>query len=68
MTKFGFTPVQALQSATKINAELLRADKLGAVAPGKFADIVAFKGNPLEDIRIMKDCAFVMKEGVIYKS
>ena len=47
---------------------ILGLHKLGAVAPGKFADIVAFKGNPLEDIRIMKDCAFVMKEGVIYKS
>lgn len=68
MVKFGFSPVQALQAATKTNAELLRADKLGAVAPGKFADIVAFKGNPLEDIRVMKECAFVMKEGVVYKS
>jgi len=68
MTTFGFTPVQALVSATKVNAELLKNDKLGNVAPGKLADIVAFPGNPLEDIKVMTNCTFVMKEGVVYKS
>ena len=68
MTKFGFTPAQTLIAATKTNAELLSSfDKFGSVDAGKLADIVAFKKNPLEDITIMKDCAFVMKEGVVYK-
>ncbi|MGM9639595.1 MAG: amidohydrolase family protein [Butyricicoccaceae bacterium] len=69
MVKFGFTPVQALIAATKTNAELLGAsDKFGSVEAGKLADIVAFKGDPLKDITVMKDCAFVMKEGVVYKN
>ena len=68
MVGFGFTPLQTLVAATKTNSELLGAsDKFGSIEAGKLADIVAFKGDPLADIRIMKDCAFVMKEGTIYK-
>ncbi|MEA4920701.1 MAG: amidohydrolase family protein [Clostridiaceae bacterium] len=68
MCKFGFTPKQTLMAATKTNSELLEAtDKFGFIESGKLADIVAFKGNPLEDITIMKNCAFVMKEGAVYK-
>ena len=68
MTKFGFTPAQTLIAATKTNAELLSSfDKFGSVDAGKLADIVAFKRNPLEDITVMTECAFVMKEGVVYK-
>lgn len=68
MVGFGFTPVQTLIAATKTNSELLGAsDKFGSIEAGKLADIVAFKGDPLANIRIMKDCAFVMKEGTVYK-
>ena len=68
MVGFGFTPLQTLVAATKTNSELLGAsDKFGSIEAGKLADIVAFKGDPLADIRIMKDCAFVMKEGTVYK-
>ncbi|MBQ3107790.1 MAG: amidohydrolase family protein [Firmicutes bacterium] len=68
MTRFGFTPVQTLVAATKTNSELLRiSDKLGSIEAGKLADIVAFGRDPLEDITVMKDCAFVMKEGKVYK-
>lgn len=68
MTRYGFTPAQALLAATKVNAEMINMqDKLGSLEAGKYADIIAFNGNPLEDIRIMKDCAFVMKDGDIYK-
>lgn len=69
MTEFGFTPAGALLAATKVNSEMLRAeDKLGTIRPGKLADIVAFDGNPLEDIKVMTNCTFVMKDGKIYKN
>ena len=69
MTEFGFTPAGALLAATKVNSEMLRAeDKLGTIRPGKLADIVAFDGNPLEDIKVMTNCTFVMKDGTIYKN
>lgn len=67
--RFGMTPAQALMSATSLTAELLGwEDKVGAIEPGKYADIIAVHGNPLEDIAEMEDVDFVMKGGVVYKS
>ena len=49
-------------------AKLLRiSDELGSLEEGKIADIVAVEGNPLEDISVMENVVFVMKEGIIYK-
>ncbi|MFT5133199.1 MAG: imidazolonepropionase-like amidohydrolase, partial [Gammaproteobacteria bacterium] len=49
-------------------AKLLKIeDKLGSIEAGKLADMVAVKGDPLNDIRLMQDIKFVMKDGVIYK-
>jgi imidazolonepropionase-like amidohydrolase len=42
-------------------------DKLGTVEPGKMADLVAVKGDPIEDIRLLQAVDFVMKNGIIYK-
>ena len=68
MTRYGFTPVQTLLCATKINSELLKMnDKIGSIEVGKLADIVAFDKSPLLDIKVMTDCRFVMKDGVVYK-
>lgn len=68
MTKYGFSPVQALLSATQVNAKLLKQqDVLGTIELGKFADVIAFDDNPLEDIRVMTKCTFVMKDGIVYK-
>ncbi len=68
MVEGGMTPVEVLQSATKNTALLLEVyDRLGSIAEGKIADIVAVPGNPLEDIRLMKKVSFVMKEGQVYK-
>ncbi len=68
MTQYGFSPVQALLCATKVNSELLKMnDKIGSIEKGKFADIVAFNKSPIDDITVMTDCRFVMKDGVIYK-
>ena len=68
MVAGGMSPMAAIQSATKSAAELLKiADRLGTIEPDKMADIVAVKGDPLSDIRAMRDVVFVMKEGVVYK-
>jgi imidazolonepropionase-like amidohydrolase len=68
MVKYGMTPMQALQSATSSAADLLgKSDLLGSLKPGKYADIIAVSGNPLEDIRVLENVKFVMKEGKIYK-
>ena len=61
------TPLQALQSATIVAAELLRIEKLGQLEPGWHADIIAVDANPLEDIRAVQSVSFVMKGGEIFK-
>lgn len=67
MVRLGMTPEQALRSATVVGAELLGwSDKLGTVEPGKWADIVAVPGNPLEDVTRLENVQFVMKDGVSY--
>ncbi len=69
MVKFGMTPEQALRSATVAGAELLGwSDKLGTIEAGKFADIVAVAGDPLQDITRLEQVRFVMKDGVVYPS
>lgn len=68
MVQFGMTPLQALQAATINPATLLRQEgELGAIREGYLADIVAVKGNPLEDISVTEQVGFVMKDGVVYK-
>ncbi len=68
MVKYGMTPMQALQAATVAAADLLGQSKVtGSIKPGKYADIVAVKGDPLKDIAIMQHVHFVMKGGVVYK-
>lgn len=68
MERFGFTPAQALTAATRTNAALLSAsDRLGRVEKGYLADLSAFAGDPMQDIRALQTCVFVMKEGRIYR-
>ncbi|KCZ86855.1 metal-dependent hydrolase family protein [Hyphomonas jannaschiana] len=68
MVTFGMTPMQALQAATVNAADALgKAGVVGCVDVGCSADFVAVKGDPLEDISILSDVDFVMKEGVVYK-
>ncbi len=63
----GMSPLEALRSATTAAADLLGVDDRGVIARGKLADLVAVRGNPLEDISAMEQVAFVMKGGTIYK-
>lgn len=67
--KMGMTPAQAIQSATVSAADLLGwKDQTGAIEPGKWADIIAVKADPLADIRALENVSFVMKSGVVYKN
>ena len=68
MTTAGMSNKDALKSATIETAKLLGVeDKLGQIKPGMLADIIAFEDNPLEDISIVRNVGFVMKNGVIFK-
>lgn len=62
----GMSPLAALQSATVMNAKLLRLEgKIGTLAPGAYADLLAVAGNPLENIRTVERPLWVMKDGVV---
>ena len=69
MVKLGLTPVKALQAGSINAADLMGwGDRIGTIEPGKFADIVAVNGNPLDDISVLQHVSFVMKGGVVYKT
>ncbi len=69
MVEAGMPALEAIKAATVNAAELLGlSDKVGSINKGKFADIVAVDGNPLTDIKILQQIAFVMKDGKIYKN
>jgi imidazolonepropionase-like amidohydrolase len=66
MVRYGMTPMQAIQSATIRAAELMgKQSDIGSLAPGRFADMVAVKGDPLRDVRRLENVAVVMKGGVL---
>jgi imidazolonepropionase-like amidohydrolase len=65
----GVDPMTALVSANSLGAEALgMSDKIGAIAPGLQADIIALDGDPLKDITAVRRVAFVMKGGIVYKN
>ncbi len=68
MVAGGMPPMKAIQSATLEAAKLLKIEqRLGTIEAQKTADIIAVKGNPLENIRLMREVVFVMKDGVVHK-
>ncbi len=68
MTEAGMPVMEALQSATVTNADLLgMKDKLGALEAGYIADIIATNDDPTQNIRTVEDVVFVMRDGVVYK-
>jgi imidazolonepropionase-like amidohydrolase len=69
MVKWGMTPAQAIHAATSSAAALLdMEDKVGTIEAGKYADIVAVPGDPLQDVTVLERVDFVMKAGVVYKN
>jgi imidazolonepropionase-like amidohydrolase len=69
MVKYGMTPMQAIQAATIQAADLLGwKDRVGSIAPGKYADIVAVKGDPTADPAELTRVRFVMKGGAVVKA
>ena len=69
MVEFGMPPMDAIQSATSRAAVMLEMEgKIGVVAPGAFADIVAVSGDPLHDIKALEGVQFVMKDGQVFRA
>ncbi len=69
MVEAGMGPMRAIQAATSVAAELLRAgNEIGSIKKGCLSDLIAVVGNPLDDISILRDVRFVLKAGSIIKS
>jgi len=67
--QLGATPMQAITMATSSAADLIGiADRAGTVQNGKWADLIAVQGNPLDDVKRLEHVAFVMKAGAVVKS
>jgi imidazolonepropionase-like amidohydrolase len=68
MVELGMSPMAAIRSATSAAAEMLgMAGDLGVIAPGAYADIVAVRGDPLQDVGELGRVAFVMKDGLVFR-
>ena len=68
LVDYGMSPVQALLSATSVNAKVLKLDdKLGRVKPGLLADLIAVEGDPTQEIAAVRKVRLVMKGGVLYR-
>ena len=68
MVEWGMTPMEAIQAATRYAAEALdRTADLGAIAPGRYADLIAVDGDPLKDIHVLENVAVVVKGGALVK-
>jgi len=69
MVEYGMTPMQAIRTATATAARMLDlGTEIGAVAPGRYADLIAVANDPLKDIRELERVKFVMKGGVVYSA
>lgn len=68
MVRLGMTPTEALRAATVVAAGILARDDLGAIRPGALADVVAVDGDPTADIAALRNVAFVMKGGTVYRN
>jgi len=68
MVERGMTSMEAIQSATSVAARFMGwSDRVGSIAPGRYGDVIAVKGDPLHDIRRLQDVALVVKGGVVVR-
>jgi imidazolonepropionase-like amidohydrolase len=68
MVRHGMTPTESIRSATSVAAELLGwSDRVGSIAPGKLADLIAVPGDPTDDVSLLESVPFVMKGGTVLK-
>ena len=68
MTQYGMSPMDAIRAATSSAADMLdMSGELGVIAPGAYADVVAVQGDPLANVSVLKNVAFVMKNGDVFK-
>ena len=69
MVEFGMSPMDTIQSATSRAATMLDMDgKIGVIAPGAYADVIAVNGDPLRDIKVLETVQFVMKDGMAFRN
>ncbi len=69
MVKYGMSNLQAIQTATTVAADLFGMEgKIGELKAGAFADIIAVKQDPLQDIKSLEQVKWVMKDGIVYKN
>lgn len=68
MVAYGMEAKKVLESATSVNARVFHLKDLGEIKEGYLADLIAVKGDPVKDIRMMQHVPFVMKDGAIYKN
>ena len=68
MVQWGMTPMQAIQAATVTAAEALgRSSDVGAIAVGRYGDLIAVDGDPLAEVALLQKTSFVMKGGSVFK-
>jgi imidazolonepropionase-like amidohydrolase len=68
VNQFGMSPLAGIQTGTLNAADLMGwSDKVGSIAPGKWADVIAVESDPLKDVKVLQQVKFVMKSGVVYK-
>jgi len=67
MAEYGMKPIDVLRSSTSVNASVFQLKNVGSIKAGYLADLVAVQGNPVEDIKVVKQVRLVMKDGVIYR-
>jgi imidazolonepropionase-like amidohydrolase len=69
MVRRGMVPMQAIKSATSLAARYMGwEDRVGSIAPERFGDLIAVKGDPLRDVTVLETVTVVIKGGLLFKS
>jgi imidazolonepropionase-like amidohydrolase len=68
LVKAGLTPMESILSATRNAADLIGSRDIGQIQPGRYADLIAVDGDPLQNVRVLETVPFVMKSGAVVKA